>query len=160
MAFWASAATSSTGLLTASRRAWPASLHMAELVNSLISSGCWVRISAKSNRPCLCSSVLFILRVPCSLLTTNSIPTSKWNGRGQGSVPSSLLPVFKGEGRGSGQHTVAGSPPESAALNMPANLENSAVATGLEKVSFYSNPKDRQCQKMLKLLHICTHLTR
>ena len=23
---------------------------------------------------------------------------------------------------------------------MPANLENSAVATGLEKVSFYSNP--------------------
>ena len=26
-------------------------------------------------------------------------------------------------------------------LNMPANLENSAVATGLEKVSFCSNPK-------------------
>ena len=25
-------------------------------------------------------------------------------------------------------------------LNMPANLENSAGATGLEKVSFYSNP--------------------
>ena len=30
---------------------------------------------------------------------------------------------------------------------MPANLENSAVTTGLEKVSFHSNPKDRQCQK-------------
>ena len=30
---------------------------------------------------------------------------------------------------------------------MPANLENSAVATGLEKVSFRSNPKERQCQK-------------
>ena len=30
-------------------------------------------------------------------------------------------------------------------LNMPANLENSAVATGLEKVSFHSNPKERQC---------------
>ena len=29
---------------------------------------------------------------------------------------------------------------ESAALNIPANLENSAVATGLEKVSFHSNP--------------------
>ena len=29
---------------------------------------------------------------------------------------------------------------------MPANLENSAVATGLEKVSFHSNPKERQCQ--------------
>ena len=33
------------------------------------------------------------------------------------------------------------------ALNMPANLENSAVATGLEKVSFHSNPKERQCRK-------------
>ena len=43
---------------------------------------------------------------------------------------------------------------------MPANLENSAVATGLEKVSFHSNPKERQCQRMLKLLHNCTHLTR
>ena len=29
---------------------------------------------------------------------------------------------------------------------MPAHLENSAVATGLEKVSFHSNPKERQCQ--------------
>ena len=37
--------------------------------------------------------------------------------------------------------------------------ENSAVATGLEKVSFHSNPKERQCQRMLKLLHNCTHLT-
>ena len=37
---------------------------------------------------------------------------------------------------------------------MPANLENSAVATGLEKVNFHSNPKERQCQRMLKLPHI------
>ena len=37
---------------------------------------------------------------------------------------------------------------------MPANLENSAVATGLEKGSFHSNPKERQCQRMLKLPHI------
>ena len=44
-------------------------------------------------------------------------------------------------------------------LTMPANLENSAVATGLEKVSFHSNPKERQCQRMLKLPHNCTHLT-
>ena len=36
---------------------------------------------------------------------------------------------------------------------MPANLENSAVATGLEKVSFHSNPKERQCQRMLITLH-------
>ena len=39
-------------------------------------------------------------------------------------------------------------------------LYNSAVATGLEKVSFHSNPKERQCQRMLKLPHNCTHLTR
>ena len=46
-----------------------------------------------------------------------------------------------------------------SALNMPANLENSAVATGLEKVRFHSNPKERQCQRRLKLPHNCTHLT-
>ena len=33
------------------------------------------------------------------------------------------------------------------------------VATGLEKVSFHSNPKERQCQRMLTLPHNCTHLT-
>ena len=42
---------------------------------------------------------------------------------------------------------------------MPGNLENSAVATGLEKVSFHFNPKERQCQIMFKLPHDCTHLT-
>ena len=42
---------------------------------------------------------------------------------------------------------------------MSANLENSAVATRLEKVSFCSNPKIRQCQRMLKPPHNCTHLT-
>ena len=30
---------------------------------------------------------------------------------------------------------------------MPASLENSAVATELEKVSVHSKPKERQCQK-------------
>ena len=39
------------------------------------------------------------------------------------------------------------------------NLENSAVATGLEKVSFHSNPKKGQCQKMFKLPHKFTHFT-
>ena len=34
-----------------------------------------------------------------------------------------------------------------AALNMPENLENSAMATGWEKVSFHSNPKERQFQR-------------
>ena len=36
---------------------------------------------------------------------------------------------------------------------MPSDLENSAVATGLEKLSFHSNPKERQCQRMFKLSH-------
>ena len=44
--------------------------------------------------------------------------------------------------------------------SMPTNLENSEVATELKKVSFHCNPKERQCQRMLKLLHNCTHLTR
>ena len=48
---------------------------------------------------------------------------------------------------------------QSAELNMLANLENSAMATALEKVSFHSNPKERQCQRMFKLPHNCTHLT-
>ena len=33
---------------------------------------------------------------------------------------------------------------------MPENLENSAVAPGLEKVRFHSNPKETQCQRMFK----------
>ena len=42
---------------------------------------------------------------------------------------------------------------------MSANLENSAVATGLEKISFHSNPKEEQCQRMFQLLYNSTHLT-
>ena len=75
-----------------------------------------------------------------------SITTNKASG-GDG-IPVELFQIQKDD---------AG---ESAALNMPANLENSAVATGLEKVSFHPNPKERQCQRMLKLPHNCTHLTR
>ena len=48
---------------------------------------------------------------------------------------------------------------KSAALKMPANMENSAMATRLEKVSFHSNPKERQCQIMFRPPHNCTHLT-
>ena len=36
-----------------------------------------------------------------------------------------------------------------APRNMPANLENSAVATGLKKVHFHSNPKERQSKGYL-----------
>ena len=74
-----------------------------------------------------------------------SITTNK-SSRGHG-IPVELFQILKGCC-------------ESAVFNMPANLENSAVATGLEKVSFHSNPKERQCQRMVKLPHNCTHLTR
>ena len=46
---------------------------------------------------------------------------------------------------------------ESAALNIPASLEKATMTTGLEKVSFHSNPKEGQCQRMFKLLHTCNH---
>ena len=32
--------------------------------------------------------------------------------------------------------------------------------TGLEKVHFHSSPKERQCQRMFKLLYSWSHLTR
>ena len=54
-----------------------------------------------------------------------SITTNKASG-GDG-IPVELFQILK----------------DDAALNMSANLENSAVSTGLEKVSFYSNPKER-----------------
>ena len=44
---------------------------------------------------------------------------------------------------------------ESAALNMPTNLENSAVATGLEKVSFHSNLKKGNAKECS---NYCTNL--
>ena len=45
---------------------------------------------------------------------------------------------------------------------MPANLETPAVATELEKVSFHSNPKERQCQRMFKLhtIALISHATK
>ena len=49
---------------------------------------------------------------------------------------------------------------QSAALSMPANLENSAVATGLEKVSFHSKsqrnaiPKNAQTTAQLHSSHM------
>ena len=67
--------------------------------------------------------------------------------RGGDGIPNELFEILKDDAV------------KSATLNMTANLENSAVATGLEKVSFHSNSKEGQCQRMLKLLHNCTHLT-
>ena len=42
---------------------------------------------------------------------------------------------------------------------MPANFKNSAGATGLEKVSLHSSPKERQCWKMFKFSYNCIHFT-
>ena len=73
-----------------------------------------------------------------------SITTNKANG-GDG-IPVELFQILK-DGAVKVLHS-----------NMPANWESSAVATGLEKVSFQS--QERQCQRMCKLPHNCTHLTR
>ena len=75
-----------------------------------------------------------------------SITTNKAS-RGDG-IPVELSQILKND-----------AVKESVALNMPANLENSAVATGLEKVSFHSNLKESQYQGMLKLQHNCSYLT-
>ena len=71
-----------------------------------------------------------------------SITTNKASGDG---MPAELIQILNDAVK-------------SAAL-MPANLENSAMSTGLEKVSFHSNPKEGQCQRMFQLLHSDTHFT-
>ena len=63
--------------------------------------------------------------------------------RGADGIPDELFQILK----------------DDAAPSMLANLEDSTVATGQEKVSFHFNPKERQCQRMFKLPHNCTHLT-
>ena len=37
--------------------------------------------------------------------------------------------------------------------------EPQVIYTRVAKISFHSNPKERQCQRMLKLLYNFTHLT-
>ena len=54
---------------------------------------------------------------------------------------------------------LSSSNPKIAVLNMPANLEKSAVATGLENVSFHSNPKGSQCQRML-IIALISHTSK
>ena len=43
---------------------------------------------------------------------------------------------------------------------MTANSETCTVATGLEKVSFHSNPKEGQCQRMVKLIVLISHASK
>ena len=59
-------------------------------------------------------------------------------------IPAELFQILKDDAVG-------------AACNMPENLENSAVATRLEKVNIHFSPKEGQCQRMFKLLHNCPH---
>ena len=70
-----------------------------------------------------------------------SITTNKASG-GDG-IPGELFQILKND----------------AVKVLHSIMENSAVATGLKKVSFPSKPKERQCKRMLKLQHNCTHLT-
>ena len=69
-----------------------------------------------------------------------SITTNKASGGD--AIPVELFQILKDE----------------AVKVLPANLENSAVATGMEMVNFHSYPKEGQCQRMFKLLHNCTDL--
>ena len=82
--------------------------------------------------------------------TLGSITTNKASGGDE--IPVELFQILK-------DNAISAKSAKSAALNTPANLENSAVATGLEKVSFHSNSKERHCQKMFRLLHNCPRLT-
>ena len=59
-----------------------------------------------------------------------SITTNKASG-GDG-IPVELLQILKDDA-------------VKVLHSMSENLENSAMATGLEKVSFHSNPKEREC---------------
>ena len=74
-----------------------------------------------------------------------SITTNK--ARGGDRIPVELFQILKGDAV-KVLHSI-----------FIANLENSAVVKRLEEISFHSNPKERQCQRMLKLLPNCTHLT-
>ena len=43
---------------------------------------------------------------------------------------------------------------------MPANLENSAVVTGLENVNFHSNPKERKCRECSSTTALISHTSK
>ena len=73
-----------------------------------------------------------------------SFPTNKVSG--SDGIPTKLFQILNDDA-------------VNVAFNMPVNLENSAVATGLGKISYHSNLKEGQCQRMSKLPHNCTHFT-
>ena len=61
-------------------------------------------------------------------LALGSITVNKASG--VGGIPAELFQILKDDAL------------KSAAINMSADLENSAVATGLEKFSIHSSPKE------------------
>ena len=90
-----------------------------------------------------------ITMMVCSLTQSQTSWNAKWalgtittnKASGGDRIPVELFQILKDD-----------------AVKMPANLENSAVATGLEKFSFHLNSKERQCQRKLKLPQNCTYL--
>ena len=83
-----------------------------------------------------CRQILYQLSHRGSPLALGSITTNKASG-GDG-IPVELFQILKDDA-------------------VKAYLENSSVATGLERGSFHSNPRERQCQRMFELPHNCTH---
>ena len=80
----------------------------------------------------------------CELMwALGSIATNKASGGNE--IPGELFQILRNDAV--------------KVLNMPANLENSAVASGLKNVSLHSNHKEGQSQRMFKLWHNCTYLT-
>ena len=65
---------------------------------------------------------------------------------GSDGIPAELFQILKGDS-------------VKVLYSVPTNLESSAVATGLENVHYHYDPKERQCQRMFKLLQNCTHFT-
>ena len=84
---------------------------------------------------------------------------------GRGCVPSKLFdltPNYGGDNEDNDDllQQVLHLVPQPCSKDMTANFQNSTVATGPEKVSFHSKLKEVQCQRMFKLPHNYTHLTR
>ena len=73
-----------------------------------------------------------------------SITTNKASG-GDG-IPGELFQILKDD-------------TEKCCTQYASKFGKLTSVTGLEKVSFHFNPKERQCQRMFKPPHHCTHLT-
>ena len=70
-----------------------------------------------------------------------SITTNRASGDG---IPAELFQILKDDA-------------VEVLYSICQQIWETAVATGLAKVSFHSNPKERQCQRMFKLPHNCIH---